>query len=295
MTRIFDRRAQDRNRARFANPPPARPLQAEIESRLLESLVYLDDRVPKTVLDVGAGSGTAAQALTRRWPKALVVALDRARIPTRPPGKRGWWPFRAVPARLCADARFLPLADGSIEVLAANLCLQEIDDLTATLAEFRRVLSPGGLLLVSLFGPETLRELREALLDIGAGDRRVHPFPSIQAVGASVQAAGFRDPVLDRDMLSVAHPSVRHLCDEIRQHGASNALADRPRGLFGRNRPSALEQAYPARRADGHVLSTWEAIYVLAWAPAAGTARTEAGVRIAAVPVADIPIRRRRS
>lgn len=295
MTRIFDRRAQDRNRARFANPAPARPLQAEIESRLLESLIYLDDRVPKTVLDVGAGSGTAAQALLRRWPKAQVVALDRARMPTPSPARRWWWRFRAVPARLCADARSLPLADGSIEVLVANLCLQEIGDLAGTLTEFRRVLSPGGLLLASLFGPETLRELREALLGVGAGDRRVHPFPSIQAIGAAVQVAGFRDPVLDRDMLSVAHPSVRHLCDEIRQHGASNALADRPRGLSGRNRLAALERAYPARRADGSVLSTWEAIYVLAWAPAAGAARTEAGVRIAAVPVADIPIRRRRS
>ncbi len=54
-------------------------------------------------------------------------------------------------------------ADGSVDVLFSNLCLQWVEDLPAVFAGFRRVLKPGGLLLVSTFGPDTLHELRERL------------------------------------------------------------------------------------------------------------------------------------
>ena len=63
---------------------------------------------------------------------------------------------------LCADARALPLAAGSVDVVFSSLCLQWIEDLPAVFAGFRRVLKHGGLLLVYSFGPDTLVELRAA-------------------------------------------------------------------------------------------------------------------------------------
>src|SRR5690606_1439182 len=93
---VFDarpvRRAFSRASAGYAS---AAELQRDIEARLLESLDYLDDRVPEVVLDVGSGPGHAAQAMRRRWPKARIVALDLSLPMLRQARPRdGWNPLR---------------------------------------------------------------------------------------------------------------------------------------------------------------------------------------------------------
>src|SRR5690606_19233893 len=108
----------------------AAALQREIEARLLESLEfhpakYGDKQPPQRVLDVGSGPGRATAAMRRRWPKAQVLSLDLALPMLRQARSRDrWQPLRRGVDRLCADARALPLADDSIDVLFSNLCLQ---------------------------------------------------------------------------------------------------------------------------------------------------------------------------
>ena len=268
----------------------AAALQQEVESRLLESLDYLDGRVPQVVLDVGAGPGRASAAMKKRWPKAQVVALDLALPMLREAKKKtGWWrPFR----RVCADAAALPFAEGSVDVIFSSLCLQWVDDLPATLAGFRRVLRPGGLLLFSTFGPRTLGELREAF---AAADQVPHvsPFAHIQQVGDALIQAGFRDPVLDQDRFTLTYPDLPALMRELRAIGATNALAGRRRTLTGKARFARAAAAYEPLRRDGALPSTWEVIYAQAWGPAPGAPRREAGADIAAVPLSAIPIRRK--
>jgi biotin biosynthesis protein BioC len=292
MDPLFDPRQVRRAFSRAAaGYDAAAALQAEVRTRLLGSLDYLDDREPEVVLDVGSGTGHAAAAIRKRWPKARVIALDLA-LPMLRESRRqaGWWkPF----ARVCADARALPLAEGSVDVIFSNLCLQWVDDLPAVFAGFRRVLKPEGLLLCSSFGPETLSELRGAF---AAADDAPHvsPFASIAQFGDALMAAGFRDPVVDRDMFTLTYPDLPALMRELRAIGATNALASRRRSLTGRARFAAAAAAYePLRDADGRLPSTWEVIYAQAWAPAPGAPIREDGHEIAAVPLSKIPIRRR--
>ncbi len=288
---LFDVRHQRRALARAAGTyADAAVLHREVEQRLFESLDYLDQRVPQVVLDLGSGPGSAAARLRKRWPKAQVVALDFSLPMLREAKKQaGWWkPF----ARVCADARALPLAEGSVDVLFANLCLQWVDDLPAAFAGFRRVLKPGGLLLCSTFGPQTLIELREAF----AGDPAPHvsPFPQIAQFGDALMMAGFRDPVLDRDLFTLTYPDLPALMRELRALGATNALAQRRATLTGKARLAAAARAYEAMRTPQGVLpSSWEVIYAHAWAPQAGAPIRESGHDVAAVPVSRIPIRRR--
>src|SRR5690606_2091788 len=161
MERLFDARHIRRAFSRAADGyDAAAALQAEVRTRLLESLAYLDDTVPAVVLDVGSGTGHAAAAMKKRWPGAQVLAIDLALPMLRQARRQSGW--RRPLARVCADARALPLAEASVDVIFSNLCLQWVEDLPAVFAGFRRVLRPGGLLLCSSFGPETLSELRQA-------------------------------------------------------------------------------------------------------------------------------------
>lgn len=296
---LFDqrhiRRAFSRSAAGY---DAAAALQHEVEKRLMESLDYLTLRQgettrndPKLVLDVGCGPAHAAAAMHKRWPKAQVVALDLALPMLREAKKQaGWWrPF----SRVCADLRALPLADASADVLFCNLSLQWVDDLPAAFAGFRRVLKPGGLLLCSTFGPETLQELREAFSHADAAPH-VSPFPPIAQFGDALMMAGFRDPVLDRDRFTLTYDDLPALMRELRAMGATNALQGRRHTLTGRSRFAAAAAAYePMRRPDGKLPSTWEVIYAHAWAPPPGAPIRGQGEDIAAVPLSAIPIRRK--
>ena len=306
---LFDHRQVRRAFSRAAaHYDDAAALQREVGARLSESLDYYDDpsrgaAPPAVVVDLGCGPGHAALAMQQRWPKAQVLAIDlapgMAQAAQRNAGaRRGLFDFGRRPRALCADARALPLRDASVDVLYSNLCLQWVEDLPAVFAGFRRVLKPGGLLLVSTFGPDTLFELRGAF---GQADDAPHvsPFASIAQFGDAMIAAGFKDPVLDRDEFTLGHADLGALMRELRTLGATNAMRGRRRSLTGRARFARAAQAYePLRRPAGEPLggllpATWEVIYAHAWGPPPGAPIRVGGVDEVRVPVGAIPVRRR--
>ncbi|MEZ0471175.1 malonyl-ACP O-methyltransferase BioC [Luteimonas salinilitoris] len=296
---MFDSRHIRRAFSRAASSyDQAADLQREVEDWLLESLMYLDETVPATVVDLGSGPGHAAAAMRERWPKARVLALDVALPMLRQARPRGWRlrdglsPPRPLD-RICADAAALPLAEGSVDVLFSNLCLQWVEDLPAVLAGFRRVLRPGGLLLCSTFGHDTLFELREAFAQ--ADDvAHVSPFATIAQFGDALMQAGFRDPVLDRELLRRGYDDLPALMHELRAIGATNALATRRRTLTGRVRFARAAAAYePLRETAGRLPASWEVITAMAWAPEPGAPIREHGAEIASFPADRIPLRRR--
>jgi malonyl-CoA O-methyltransferase len=186
---MFDQRQVRRAFSRAAaGYDEAATLQRAVEARLIEALEYYpakhgDARPPQRVLDLGSGPGRGAAAMRKRWPKAQVLALDLALPMLRQARVReGWHPLRRGIDRVCADARALPLAGDSVDVLFSNLCLQWVEDLPAVLAGFRRVLRPGGMLLVSTFGHDTLHELRAAFAAADAAPH-VSPFVEIAQLG----------------------------------------------------------------------------------------------------------------
>jgi malonyl-CoA O-methyltransferase len=289
---LFDRRRLQHSFGRAAaGYAEVAVLQREAESRLLEQLEVLEERAPARILDVGSGPGRASGVMKGRWPKSEVVALDIAlpMLVQVPRHTRFWRPVRQV----CAEATALPFADGSFDLVFSNLCLQWVADLPAALAEFRRVLRPGGLLLFTSFGPDTLLELREAYLAAGVAEPPLSPFAAIQQVGDALVSAGFRNPVLERENFSLSYPEVMALLRELRAIGAGDARSHRARGLGGKARQARMIAAYETHRgADGRLPSTWEVIGAMAWAPPPGAARREGAGEIATFPADRIPRRR---
>lgn len=256
------RAAFDRAAARYDE---AAVLQHEVGERMLERLemVRLD---PRRILDVGAGTGQATLAFLKRYRKAQVVALDLAPGMLRHlRGRSGWW---RRPALVCADAERLPVVDESVDLLYSNLTLQWCNDLPTTLAGFRRAMRRGGLLMFSTFGPDTLKELR-ASWEAVDGYSHVNRFVDMHDIGDALVHAGFADPVMDMEMLTLTYGHARDLMRDLKRIGAANVTQGRSRGLTSTNRLRAVEQAYERFRRpdDGRLPATYEVVYGHAWVP----------------------------
>lgn len=256
-------------------------LQDEVGQRLQERL---DDAVlaPARILDVGSGTGRGTAALRKRYPQAQLIALDLALPMLRAASRHRSWlrPF----ARVCGDAEALPLADAAIDLLHSNLCLQWCGTLDAVFDGFRRVMRPKGILLFSTFGPSTLHELRSAFAEVDAKPH-VNRFLDIHQVGDALLAAGFRDPVLERETFTLTYSDLPSLMRELRAIGATNADHQRSRALTGKAHLQRVVDAYEAFRDNGRLPATYEVVYAQAWAPDAGQPRRSGNQDIASFPI----------
>jgi malonyl-CoA O-methyltransferase len=258
-----DRRAVARSfGAASAEYDTAALLQRDVRNELLARLDELRLQ-PDAVLDLGAGTGEGSRALKDRFPKATVIAADLAPAMLAEAGKRRglWRRFQ----RVAADAYRLPFQSGAFDVVFSSLMFQWCDNLAPCMAEVQRVLKPGGRLLFTTFGPDTLIELREAWGAADPGVTHVNRFLDIHDVGSAVMQAGLAEPVLDVDRIVRHYPDPQALMRELKTLGAHNVTAGRSRGLTGPGRLRTMLAAYETLRQDGTVPATYEVIYASAW------------------------------
>jgi len=266
LQRDWVRRSFDRAAATY---DAAAVLHAEVRNSLLERL-KLTALQPRAVLDAGAGTGLGSRALKRRYPRALVIALDSSQGMLHAAARQQLWlrPF----ARACADAERLPLANASIDLIVSNLMLQWCDP-DAVFAEFRRVLAPQGLLTFSAFGPDTLRELRLAWAEVDSRSH-VHQFIDMHDLGDALVRSGFASPVLDVERLTLKYLTVRAVAADLKATGARNAARDRAKGLTTPRKFAAMQTAYEKFRQDGRLPATYEVVFAHAWAPLESSRRS---------------------
>ena len=275
-------------RARFAAKAAGRPhdalLETEIGTRLMEHLdpVKLE---PHRILDVGCGHGRSLVPLASRYPQADLFALDFAH-PMLLESRATTLAAGIQTHMVCTDAEQVGLADHQFDLVYSNLTLGWLSSIPAALTEFHRLLVPGGLLTLAILGPDTLKELRESFAAVDS-TIHVHHFTDMHDMGDALVEAGFRDIVVDAERLTIEYREFDRLLDDLREWGIGNTAQERRRGLTGRTRFNAVEQAYERhRRADGILPASVEVAYVHAWAPRS---------QEQAVPRVDFgPLRRRR-
>ena len=241
-------------------------LQQEVAQRLLERLDLMKLE-PARVLDLGCGTGYCIPELMSRYKRADIVALDIARPMLEQARRRGRWLHR--PRCVCGDAERLPFEDESFDLVFSNLMLQWCVDLDAAFAELQRVLRPGGLLLFTSFGPDTLKELRDSWAQVD-GDTHVNAFLDMHDVGDALVKTRFADPVMDVERITVTYPDVWKLMRELKQIGAHNVTVGRPRGLTGKSNMQQLVNAYERYRQAEVLPASYEIVNGHAWATSMG-------------------------
>ena len=262
-------------------------LQREICDRMAERLEYIKSE-PKVILDAGSGTGYGSRQLRAHYPQSRVIELDIAPAMlqasrSRQPAWKRLLPFVAAEERVCADIESLPLRAGSVGMIWSNLALQWCNDLEATFAGMHGVLGSGGLLMFSTFGPDTLKELRQAF---GALDAHAHVnrFLDMHDIGDALMRAGFAAPVMDMETVTLTYENLAGLMRDLKALGAHNANQGRDRGLLGKGAWQRLQQQYEALRRDGKLPATYEVVYGHAWKgekkPAPGEAQVVKFVKL---------------
>ena len=270
VRRSFNRAAGDFARGDF--------LHAEIRRRMLEQLQWVRLE-PGLIIDAGCGNGDARGALKQRFPGVRVLGLDSSLGMLRLGEGR----------RVCGDLQQIPLADGCAQLVFSNLALHWCPAMGAALAEFLRVLDSPGLLYFSLFGPDTLKELRAARRRAGFDDQP-ETLLDMHHLGDALLRAGFADPVMSAERFAVRYADFASLEEDLRRVGASRAMMPGGAGLARRGRRRAVAEAFDAGRdAEGTIPVSIEVVYGQAWTAEPQDARAS---EPAEVPLERISLRK---
>ena len=215
--------------------------------------------------------GLAAHALvSARYPAARSQVYETA-AKCEPLARQSlatpWW----KPARWTGGSvQFGPPADASVQMLWANMALHMTADPQALMAQWHRALAVDGYVMFSCLGPDTLQELHSVYATLGwppAG----HAFTDMHDWGDMLLHAGFAEPVMDMERITLTFATPERLVQELRELGC-NLHPERFPSLRSRRWRDMLYQALGDRLASaqhgGQLALTFEVIYGHAFKPA---------------------------
>ena len=238
-------------------------LQTIIGERLFERLDLVKIE-PNFILDIGCATGKLTRQLQQRYKKAKVLGVDLSDNMCRYAQKQRKW--LAKERYLCADAEKLPFGDNSVELIFSNLMLQWVDNPDQFFHEMQRVLVPGGLIMFTTYGPDTLKEMQQSWMQVDNGIH-VNRFIDMHDIGDSLTKSGFNGTVMDNEVITMTYESIAVLHQDLRDTGEVNLNEGRSRALMGKSRWKSYISAYLQHQTDsGDIPASWEIAYGHAWA-----------------------------
>ena len=173
-------------------------------------------------------------------------------------------------AIMIEDEENLPFQDNSFDLILSDLMLHTSNNLKTSLEKIHALLKPDGLMLCSMFGSETLSELKSCLLRAEGQLKekvypRINPFADIRTAGDILQSSGFKLCVVDDTTIKVNSKDVNQLVELIRSMGENNSInIDKPnisRNIWNKT-SEFMKDITPEE--DG-VISTFEILTLTGW------------------------------
>ena len=260
--RRLDAAAVDRSLRRLAKSPQGPWLHGEIARRMAQRLQLIRLQ-PTCVVDWWAELGQGGELLAQAYPKARVVRVEPGPLwlaAAQSASRQPWW--RASrwfgPAVQVVDEADEPAEPA--QLVWANMMLHAVVDPPALMARWQRMLSVDGFVMFSCLGPGTMRELRTLYSALG-WPGPTPGFVDMHDLGDMLLQAGFADPVMDQETLTLRWNSAEDLLAELRSLGG-NAAPERFAGLrTPRWHRSLLRELEALRGADGRLGLSFEVAY----------------------------------
>jgi len=237
-------------------------VQKIVGDRLYErlDLVMLE---PDVILDLGSGTGVFSRQLQQRYKKKRVLGIDLAWQMGVYANKQKKW--LAKERYVSADGEQLPFADNSVDLVFSNLMLQWIPNPDQLFFELQRILVPGGLLMFSSYGPDTLKEMRQSWIQIN-DNIDVNQFMDMHDIGDSLTNAAFDGVVLDNETITMTYDSLDLLHEDLQNIGEANIIVDHKENDTKKDWHNFIQAYEQYRNKEGDFLASWEVTYGHAWA-----------------------------
>lgn len=234
---------------------------AELQRTVGKTLLNIVDSesFAGTLLDLGCGTGFLTSGLLVN--SASIVALDIA-LPMLQVTRMKLVGAPNV-SYICADAEQLPIAEKIVDGVFSNLALQWCVNLDAVFTDIKRVLRPDGQLVFSIFGPQTLQELKSAWATVD-DYRHVNDFYSEQQLAHFLRQAGYKKIAIETKLYNPNYDSVWALMRELKHIGAHNVMAGRNQNVTTKVQMQNMITAYEQHRVGDRVPATFEVIMVKA-------------------------------
>ena len=220
-------------------------LHAEVGRRMAERLPIIR-HPPQRWLDWWAHVGGSAAAVRAAYPQAQRIAVEadeaaRVRSSERLPP---WWSRRRWGPQAEAVVLQNAVDPAAAEMVWANMMLHAVADPPALFARWQQALAVDGFVMFSCLGPGTLRELR-ALYAQRGWPAPTPNFVDMHDLGDMLVQAGFADPVMDQETITLSWPDPAALLRELRSLGG-NTAPQRHAGLRTPRWRTRLEHALAA-------------------------------------------------
>lgn len=207
---------------------------------------------PRSVLDLGCGSGFLTAQLAERFSGAQVIGLDIAAgmlLASKSYFSHALAEPASEPLLIQGDMESLPIASESFELVVSNAALQWTN-YESSVAEVERILVPGGIAVLATFIEGTLAEWRRALQNVGLN--LAHEMLDQENLAKMARQAGFEIIASQSEEHRLSHANLADLVKSTKRMGATNALKGRSRGLMGRGTyaslMSAIEEEFPHKQ-----------------------------------------------
>ena len=250
VTRQFNRAAADYDR--FAD------LQREMGEQLIGEIATFagETKTSIQIADLGCGTGTLLKSLVDEGYRQLsgfdiaqsmlVQAADKC---------------PEFVALTCSDIESLPASDNSFDAVVSNAALQWCESEKA-FSEIQRILKSKGRAFIKTFGPQTLRQWREAFDD--QEGKRIHLLESAQHLTTSIKKAGLVCLKIESQNVDVEFDSVKAMFDSVRKIGASNAKIRSSGDTISKTTYRSIWSKFEQMIADGKpLLLTYEIITIV--------------------------------
>jgi malonyl-CoA O-methyltransferase len=260
--RQIDERAVHRAMRRMASLSERPWLNREVALRMAERLT-LFRATPKAIVDWGSFLGAGSDLLSKAYPDSVVQAIeptDALASRSAAAGQAPWWTARHWTRRAATVMRPEQVAPSSADLLWSNMSLHAQVEPPEVMAQWNRCLAPGGYAMFSCLGPDTVKELSALYRGLGWPTPTVL-FTDMHDLGDMLLAAGFEDPVMDQEALSIQWSSGFALCEDLRRIGANVDLRRFPGLRTPRWRATLMDALEQMRQQDGSIGLTFEIIY----------------------------------
>lgn len=210
----------------------------EFTDRLLSRLDYIVIK-PLTIVNFGWCHSDVHQKLLSLYPNANIIDIHEVKD-------------------------LYALGEHSVDCVVAHFSLLCYSDIKIAIQFCHWVLQENGLFLFVDFGLDTLKEVRDAFLSVDTAPR-INQFYDMHDIGDVLNQLAFSDPVMDRELITLAYQTPKAFLQELKAMGMMSADSRRNKGLLGVKQWRMMLESFERFKETDYYPISVELMYGHAW------------------------------